>query len=68
MSNNQVVYKIRADGKGYVRTLQKMRGDTKKFGNDVKGEMTGISGAIKGAFAFAGVSGLRSITQEFANM
>jgi len=68
MSNNQIVYKIRADGKGYVKTLQKMRGDTKKFGTDVKSQMSGISGALKGAFAFAGVSGLRAISQEFVEM
>ena len=66
--SNKVVYKITADGKGYVRTLQRMRGDTKKFGSDVKGEMSGIGSAIKGAFAYVGFASFKSVIDEVAQL
>jgi len=45
-----------------------MRGDTKKFGTEVKSQMSGISGALKGAFAFVGVASFKNVIDEVAQL
>ena len=65
---SSLIYKIKADGSGYTKTVSKLRNDTKKFGSDVKGEFTGIGTAMKGAFAFVGLSQLQGVTREFVEM
>jgi hypothetical protein len=61
-------FKIKADGSGYTKTLKSMRGDTEKFSSDVKGQMAGIGGALKAAFAYVGVSSLKGILDEVTEL
>ena len=52
-----MIFKFGADGSQYSRTLNTMRGETKKFGSSVKG-------LLKGAFAFAGIAGVKGILSD----
>lgn len=54
--------KISADGTQYVKTLEKLRGQTKKFGGDIKKTFVGAFAAT------AIVSGLRSIFNEMVEV
>ena len=61
-------FKIKADGSGYTKTLKSMRGDTEKFSSDVKGQMAGIGGALKAAFAYVGVASFKGILDEITEL
>ena len=63
-----VTYKIKADGSGYTKTVNRLRGDTKKFSGDVKGEMTGIGTAIKGAFAYVGINAFKGVMDDITEL
>ena len=54
-------FKFKADGSGYARGLEQMRGQTKEFAGKVKG-------LLAGAFAFAGVSGIKTLIQDMAEI
>jgi hypothetical protein len=57
MAGSQYTAKFTADGSGYARNLNKMRGQTQKFGASIKSIMAG-------AFVFSGVSGIKSLMEE----
>jgi len=57
MASSQYTAKFTADGSGYARNLNKMRDQTKKFSASV-GSM------LKGAFAFAGIAGIKRLMSE----
>ena len=51
-------FKFKADGSGYARGLEKMRGQTKRFAS-------GVSGMLGGAFALTGIiAGMKSLFTE----
>lgn len=52
-----MIFKFGADGSQYSRTLNTMRSQTKKFSGSVKN-------LLKGAFAFAGFRGMKSIIDD----
>lgn len=54
-------FKFKADGSGYARGLEQMRGQTKQFAGKVKG-------LLAGAFAFAGIGGIKTLIQDMADM
>lgn len=54
-------FKFKADGSQYARGLEKMRGQTKKFAS-------GVGGLIRGAFAFAGIAGLKNIVDDMVQI
>ena len=56
-----VTYKFKADGTGYARGLNQMRSQTQKFSSKV-------SGLLKGAFAFAGITGLKSVLDNMVQL
>ena len=49
-----MIFKFGADGSQYSRTLNTMRSQTKKFTSTV-------GGLMKGAFAFAGIAGVKGL-------
>lgn len=63
-----LIYKIKADGSGYTKTVSRLRNDTKKFGGDVQGQMAGIGTAIKGAFAFVGVNAFKGVMDDITEL
>jgi hypothetical protein len=65
---SSLIYKIKADGSGYTKTVSRLRNDTKKFSGDVQGQMAGIGTAIKGAFAFVGVNAFKGIMDEITEL
>ncbi len=54
-------FRFNADGSGYARGLNKMRGQTKQFSGKVKG-------LLAGAFAFAGIGGIKTIIKDMAEI
>jgi len=52
-----MIFGFGADGSQYARTLNKMRSQTKKFSGSVKN-------LLKGAFAFAGFRGMKSLIDD----
>lgn len=63
-----LIYKIKADGSGYTKTVSRLRNDTKKFSGDVQGQMAGIGTAIKGAFAFVGVNAFKGVMDDITEL
>lgn len=55
------IYKFGADASDYIRTLQTMRNQTMAFSSN-------ISGLMKGAFAFIGISGLKNFKDELVSI
>lgn len=55
------VFKFKADGSGYTRGLNQMRGQTQKFAVSVKS-------MIAGAFAGAGITGIKTIIDDMTEL
>jgi len=55
------IYKFGADASDYIKTLQTMRNQTMAFSSN-------ISGLMKGAFAFVGISGLKNFKDELVSI
>ncbi len=63
-----VTYKIKADGSGYTKTVNRLRGDTQKFSGDVKSQMMGVGTAIKGAFAYVGINAFKGVMDDITEL
>jgi hypothetical protein len=63
-----VTYKIKADGSGYTKTVNRLRGDTQKFSGDVKSQMMGVGTAIKGAFAYVGINAFKGVMNDITEL